>query len=56
MPEKRKRGNKQSLLKILIIPNPDVVNINTYTKFGQNPSSVSQDTERKRNADINQGS
>ena len=38
-----------------MVPNLDVVNINAYIKFGQNPSSISQDIERKRNSDINQG-
>ena len=33
--------------KILINPRIDVVNINAYAKFGQNPSSSSQDIERK---------
>ena len=42
-------------LKILIIPNLDVVNINAYAIFGQNPSSISQDIDLKRNSDINQG-
>ena len=36
-------------------PNLDVVNINAYAKFGQIPSICSQDIERKRNYDINQG-
>ena len=36
-------------------PNLDVVNINANAKFGQIPSILSQDTERKRNSDINQG-
>ena len=31
----------------MIYPSLDVVNINTYAKFGQNPSSNSQDIERK---------
>ena len=35
--------------------NLDLVNINAYTKFGQNLSFHSKDIERKRNSDINQG-
>ena len=37
-------------LWILTLNNPklDVVNINAYVKFGQNPSKFSQDTEWKR--------
>ena len=30
-------------------PKLDLVNINAYTKFGENMSSSSQDIERKRN-------
>ena len=36
-------------------PNLDVLNINVYAKLGQIPSTISQDIERKRNSDINQG-
>ena len=38
-------------------PNLDLVDINAYAKFGQNPSICSQDTciERKQNSDLNQG-
>ena len=36
-------------------PNLDAFNINAYAKFGQIPSSISQDIERKQNSDINQG-
>ena len=34
----------------LMLNNPklDVININAYAKFGQNPSKFSQDTEQKR--------
>ena len=35
--------------------NLDLVNINAYAKFGQIPSICSQDIERKRNSDLNQG-
>ena len=33
----------------------DLPNINAYAKFGQIPSICSQDTDRKRNSDTNQG-
>ena len=36
-------------------PNLDLVNINAYAKFGQNPSNCSQDIEWKQNSDISQG-
>ena len=36
-------------------PNLDLVNINAYANFGQIPSICSQDIERERNSDINQG-
>ena len=36
-------------------PNLDLVNANVYTNFGQILSIGSQDIERKRNSDINQG-
>ena len=36
-------------------PNLDVFNINAYTVFGEIPSIISQDIERKQNSDINQG-
>ena len=35
-------------------PNIDLVHINMYAKFGQNPSIHSQDIEQKQNSDINQ--
>ena len=34
-------------------PNVDLVNINSYIKFGQNLSICSQDIERKRNFGVN---
>ena len=40
---------------ICINPSLDIVNINAYAKFGQNPSIRSEDIERKRNSDVNQG-
>ena len=36
-------------------PNLNVFNINAYAKFGQIPSTISQDIERKWNSDVNQG-
>ena len=36
-------------------PNLDLVNINSYTQFGQTLSICSPDIERTRNSDINQG-
>ena len=36
-------------------PNLDIINGNVYTKFGSILSIGSQDIERKRNSDINQG-
>ena len=37
------------------IPKLDLVNDDVHTKFGQILSISSQDTERKRNSDVNQG-
>ena len=36
-------------------PKLDVININAYVKFGQNPFIHSQDIELKRNSDVIQG-
>ena len=36
-------------------PKLDVVNINDYTNFGQNPFILSQDIKRKQNSDVIQG-
>ena len=36
-------------------PNIDIIYANVYTKFGQILSIGSQDIERKRNSNINQG-
>ena len=33
----------------------DIVNVDVHTKFGQILSICSQDIERKRNSDVNQG-
>ena len=35
--------------------NLNIINVNGYTKFGQILSIGSQDIERKRNSNINQG-
>ena len=37
-------------------PKQDLVNADVHTKFGQILSICSQDIERKRNSDVNQGS
>ena len=37
------------------IPKLDHVNVDVHTKFGQILSISSQDIERKRNSDVNQG-
>ena len=36
-------------------PKLDVVNVDVHTKFDQIPSIHTQDIERKRNFDVNQG-
>ena len=36
-------------------PKLEVMNINAYVKFGQNPFIHSQDSERKRNSNVIQG-
>ena len=36
-------------------PNLDIINVNVYTKFSSILSIGSQDIERKRNSNINQG-
>ena len=36
-------------------PKPDLVNVDVHTKFGWIMSISSQDIERKRNSDVNQG-
>ena len=41
--------------KLLHNPNLNLVNIAVYTKSGEVMSIGSQDVERKRNSDINQG-
>ena len=37
------------------IPKLDLVNVDVHTKFGRILSICSQDIERKRNSDVNQG-
>ena len=45
-----------NVLKIICNdPKLDLVNMNAYIKFGEILSICSQDVERKRNFDINQG-
>ena len=36
-------------------PNLDLVDVDVHTKFGQILSICSQDSERKRKSDVNQG-
>ena len=52
-----KAHNSVANLQIYTLYNPniDLVNANVYTKFGYILSISSQDIERKRNSDINQG-
>ena len=40
---------------MLYNPNLDIINVNVYTKFSSILAIGSQDIERKRNSDINQG-
>ena len=50
------RNSAANLRKMTLYnPNLDLINVNVYTKFGQIPFIGSQDIERKRNSDINQG-
>ena len=50
--------NSVANLRNLTFYNPflDIINVNVYTKFSLILSIGSQDIERKRNSDINQGS
>ena len=52
-----KGSNSGKILRKMTGNNPklDVVNVDVYTKFGQILSIRSQDIERKRNYDVNQG-
>ena len=50
------RNSVANLRKLTLYnPNLDTINVNVYTKFGKILSIGSQDIERKRNFDINQG-
>ena len=52
-----KGRNSVKILQIITGNNPklDHVNVDVHTKFGRNLSMRSQDIERKRNSDVNQG-
>ena len=52
-----KGRNSVKILQIITgnIPKLDHVNVDVHTKFGQILSMRSQDIERKRNSDVNQG-
>ena len=52
-----KGRNSVAILRNLTVYNPnlDTINVNVYTKFGSILSIGSQDMERKRNFEINQG-
>ena len=52
-----KGHNSVEILRKMTGNNPklDLVNVDVHTKFGQILSIRSQDIERKRNSDVNQG-
>ena len=52
-----KGRNSVKILKKVTGNNPklDLVNVDVHTKYGQILSIRSQDIERKRNSDVNQG-
>ena len=52
-----KGRNSVKILRKMTGNNPklDLVNVDVYTKFGRILSIRSQDIERKRNSDVNQG-
>ena len=52
-----KGRNSFKILRKITGNNPklDLVNVDVHTKFGQILSIRSQDIERKRNSDVNQG-
>ena len=52
-----KGRNSVKILQKMTGNNPklDLVNVDVYTKFGRILSIRSQDIERKRNSDVNQG-
>ena len=50
------RNSVANLRNLLIYnPNLDIINVNVFTKFGYILSIGSQDIERKRNFEIDQG-
>ena len=50
------RNSVANLLNLTLYnPNLDIINVYVYTKFSSILSIGSQDIERKRNSDINQG-
>ena len=57
IPTSIKACNSVKILQKMTGDNPklDLVNVNVHTKFGQILSNGSQDIERKRNSDVNQG-
>ena len=52
-----KGRNSVKILRKMMDNNPklDIVNVDVHTKFGLILSILSQDIERKRNSDVNQG-
>ena len=52
-----KGRNSVKILQKITSNNPklDLVNVDVHTKFGRILSMCSQDIERKRNSDVNQG-
>ena len=52
-----KGPNSVKILQKMTANNPklDLVDVDVHTKFGQILSICSQDSERKRNSDVNQG-
>ena len=52
-----KGRNSVKILRKMTGNNPklDLVNVVVHTKFGRILSNLSQDIERKRNSDVNQG-
>ena len=57
IPTSIKGRNSVKILRKMTGNNPklDLVNVDVHTKFGQILSICSQDIERKRNSDVNQG-
>ena len=50
-----KGRNSDKILRKINNPKLDLVNDDVHTKFGRILSICSQDIERKRNSDVNQG-